>query len=175
MLISSSLTMEQLRPFPFLKWPAWFLLLPSLLWQRMAPTLFSRPPFISTLGSHSNMRANTTRSTLISSIGSIGFLTNLMSTSIRKTGVLLCQISHTLGSIYLLRASSSLAMSPLFLLVPIFLHAHYFWSRSLICQCCQPPLGLPTFPYQGIGRHSSQYRYLAWKFLWRKSWHPEPW
>ncbi len=63
----------------------------------------------------------------------------------------------------------------LFPLVPIFLHDHYFWFHGLICQCCQPPLGLPTFPSQGIGRHSSRQGCLAQKLLRRKAWHSEPW
>jgi hypothetical protein len=121
------------------------------------------------------MRANTTRGTSISSMGSIGFLTNLMSTSSKKTGVFLAKSLIHLGWFMRRGHPHPWPCFTLFTSVPIFLHAHYFWSRGLICQCRQPPLGLPIFPSQSVGRHSSQQGYLAWKLLWRKAWHPEPW
>jgi hypothetical protein len=85
------------------------------------------------------MRANTTRGTLVSLMGSIGFLTNLMSTSGEKTGVFLYQISLPLGLIYASRPSSSLAMS----------HTFSFGPRLPPC-----PLLLIPWPHSSVSSTS---------------------
>jgi hypothetical protein len=96
-----------------------------------------------------NMRANTTRGSLVSTMEFIASLLSHMLTSRKRTGEFLCQIFLQLGLICVWKASSSLGMSP----IPSFVLLHPLLRLLLIPWL---PLSVPSTSIGSARLHSSK-------------------